>query len=73
MSDDPRVLFGRRLAQLRRKKGWSQEAVALESDLDRSFVGSVERGHRNISLANICKLAKTLGVPPEEMMKFSDE
>ncbi len=73
MPDDPRVLFGRRLAQLRRDKGWSQEILAFESGLARSYVGGIERGQRNLSLLNICKLAKTLGLAPEEMMKFSDE
>lgn len=73
MPDDPRVLFGRRLAQLRRAKGWSQEILAFESGLARSYVGGIERGQRNLSLVNICKLAKTLGVAPKEMMDFPDE
>lgn len=71
MSDDPRVLFGRRLAELRRAKGWSQEKLALESGLARSYLGGVERGQRNIALVNICKLAETLGVSLPELMKFS--
>ncbi|MDD2914972.1 MAG: helix-turn-helix transcriptional regulator [Gallionella sp.] len=71
MSDDPRVLFGHRLAELRRAKGWSQEKLALESGLARSYLGGVERGQRNIALVNICKLAETLGVSPSELMKFS--
>ncbi len=70
MSDDPRVLFGRRLAELRRAKSWSQEKLALESGLARSYLGGVERGQRNIALLNICKLADTLGVPPAELMAF---
>lgn len=71
MSDDPRVLFGRRLAELRRAKGWSQEKLALESGLARSYLGGVERGQRNIALVNICKLAETLEVTPAELMKIS--
>ena len=70
MSDDPKVPFGRRLAELRRAKGWSQETLALESGLARSYLGGVERGQRNIALVNICKLAETLGVRPSELMKF---
>lgn len=70
MSDDPRVLFGRRLAELRRAKGWSQEKLALESGLARSYLGGVERGQRNIALVNICKLAETLEVPPAELMNI---
>lgn len=70
MSDDPRVLFGRRLAELRRAKGWSQEKLALESGLARSYLGGVERGQRNIALVNICKLAETLEVTPAELMNI---
>lgn len=67
---DPRVLFGRHLAKLRKDKGWSQEKLALESGLARSYLGGVERGQRNIALVNICKLAETLELPPAELMKF---
>ena len=71
MHDDPRMLFGRRLAELRRSKGWSQEKLALESGLARSYLGGVERGQRNIALLNICKLAVTLEVSQAELMTFS--
>lgn len=71
MSDDPRVLFGRRLAELRRAKGWSQEKLALESGLARSYLGGVERGQRNIALVNICRLAETLGIEAAVLMTFS--
>ena len=65
-----RVLFGRRLRHLRKAKGWSQETLALESDIARSYVGAVERGQRNIALLNICRLAETLGVSPAKLMTF---
>jgi len=71
MQGDPRKLFGKRLAQIRKAKGWSQEKLALESGLARSYVGGVERGQRNIALVNICRLAETLGVRPSELMEFS--
>lgn len=67
---DPRVLFGRRLAQVRKQKGWSQEKLALESGIARSYLGGVERGQRNIALINICKLAETLDVPVGELFVF---
>ncbi|OIQ97605.1 HTH-type transcriptional regulator SinR [mine drainage metagenome] len=70
MSDDPRILFGRRLAELRRAKGWSQEKLALESGLARSYLGGVERGQRNIALVNICKLAGTLEIPVPVLMEL---
>jgi len=62
--------FGKRLSALRKEKGWSQETLALESSLARSYVGGVERGQRNISLVNICKLAESLGVAPSALLEF---
>ena len=67
---DPRIPFGKYLAQVRRSRGWSQEKLALESGLARSYLGGVERGQRNIALVNICKLASALGVPPSALMEF---
>jgi transcriptional regulator with XRE-family HTH domain len=69
-SDDPCLLFGRRLAALRKAKGWSQERLALESGVARSYLGGVERGQRNIALVNICRLAETLGLPPAALFEF---
>jgi transcriptional regulator with XRE-family HTH domain len=68
---DPRKLFGSRLAKLRKERGWSQEQLALESGIARSYLGGVERGQRNIALLNICKLADTLEIKPSELMKFN--
>jgi len=67
---DPRKLLGSRLAKLRKERGWSQEQLALESGIARSYLGGIERGQRNIALLNICKLADTLGIEPSELMKF---
>lgn len=64
-----KVLFGRRIRELRKARGWSQEEFALHVDMDRSYVGSVERGERNISLENICLIAETLEVPPSELFE----
>lgn len=69
-SNDPRVLFGKRVAYLRKQIGWSQEKLALESGIARSYLGGVERGQRNIALINICKLAEALSMPPMELMQF---
>jgi len=65
---DPRVAFGRQLAVLRKQAGLSQEALALESGLARSYLGGVERGQRNIALLNICRLAKALAVRPSLLL-----
>jgi len=68
--EDPRIRFGKQLAACRKARGWSQEKLALESGIARSYLGGVERGKRNIALLNICRLADTLGIPPTELMAF---
>lgn len=50
------------LVRMRRGLGWSQEDLALEAGLHRTFVAHVERGARNIALDNVEKLARALGV-----------
>jgi transcriptional regulator with XRE-family HTH domain len=54
--------FGERVKQLRLQKRLSQEELAHLANLDRSYVGGVERGIRNISLLNISKIAIALGI-----------
>ena len=58
--------FGARLRHVRRKNGLSQEALALACGLDRTYIGGVERGERNISLVNIHRIARALGVSAKE-------
>lgn len=59
--------FGERVRALRKTNGISQEALALACDLDRTYIGGVERGERNISLINIYKIANALGVMPGDL------
>jgi len=61
--------FGERLRSIRRSKGLSQETLALTCELDRTYIGSVERGERNISLVSIYKIADALGVSPREFLE----
>ncbi len=49
---------------LRVEKGWSQERLALECDLDRTYVSAIERSRWNVSLSNIERIATALGVAP---------
>lgn len=59
--------FGRRVRWFRKRQGLSQETLALACGLDRTYIGSVERGERNLSLINIYKIADALGVSAGEL------
>jgi len=63
-----RVAFGLRLRELRLERGLSQEALAHTADLHRTYVGSVERGERNISIDNIYALADALDVQAAQLI-----
>ena len=56
------------LIRLRAERGWSQEALALEAGLHRTFVAHVERQVRNISLDNVERLAKVFGLEAYELL-----
>jgi transcriptional regulator with XRE-family HTH domain len=66
---DARKVFASRLRQIRQLKGLSQEELADMSGLHRTYVGSVERSERNISIDNIERLAKALEVDIVELLK----
>lgn len=62
--------IGARIKQLRLRVGLSQEKLSFESGLDRTYVGSVERGERNISLINLNKIALALNISISELLKI---
>ncbi len=70
---DIRKQVGINLRRLRREKGWSQEDMAFESGLHRTYVSGIERGVRNPTLLILEKLAKTLGVAPAELVVRSSK
>ena len=65
--DEVKRQFGARLRQLREAKNLSQEALALESGLDRSYLGKIERGESNVALINIHRIADALRVGAGEL------
>lgn len=73
MLSDARKVFAFRLRQIRQLKGLSQEELADMAGLHRTYVGSVERSERNISIDNIERLAKALEVDIIELLKEDPE
>ena len=63
------VQFGARVRALRQSTGLSQEAFAAQCGLDRTYISGIERGVRNVSLANIKILAEALDITLSELMQ----
>jgi transcriptional regulator with XRE-family HTH domain len=62
MRQDVRKRFGARLRRLRVERGWTQEQFAERLGIDRSYIGQVERGTRNISIVNLELIADGFGM-----------
>ncbi|WDE02548.1 helix-turn-helix domain-containing protein [Thalassomonas actiniarum] len=62
------VRFGAKLRQIRNEKDISQEALADKAGLTRSYIGRIDRGRINVSLATLYKLAEALEISPKELL-----
>lgn len=60
--------FGDKLRELRKRKGLSQEGLAFKCGLHRTYISDIERGSRNVSLKNIERIAKALGMKPQDLL-----
>jgi len=67
--EDIRVRFGKAVRHQRNRKGLSQEAFADLCELDRTYIGGIERGERNVALVNIEKIASALGLRLSELFR----
>lgn len=68
--------IGLRIKELRIELGYSQQELSYRSNIDRTYITQVENGKRNISIINIEKVAKALGVSMKELFnneKFNDD
>ena len=63
---------GNNIRKFRNKVGLSQEKLAFASNLDRTYIGSIERGERNISIINLTKIADALNIDAYEILKFEE-
>ncbi len=64
-----RVRLGKRIRQLRKEIGLSQEKLGFRSGLHRTYIGAIERAEQNVSIDNIHKIAKALKIPPKELLE----
>jgi transcriptional regulator with XRE-family HTH domain len=62
--------FGEHIRTLREQKGLSLQDVSYNCDLDKSWIGKIERGERTVTLNTIIELAKGLEVSPSKLMDF---
>jgi transcriptional regulator with XRE-family HTH domain len=65
---DIREILGTKIRKVRQKKKMSQEGLAFESGLHRTYISDIERGSRNVSIKNIEKIAKALEISLKELM-----
>ena len=52
--------LGKRIREKRKALGWTQEDLATEADIDRSYIGGVERGERNVTFTMLCQICAAL-------------
>jgi transcriptional regulator with XRE-family HTH domain len=62
-----RQIFAARVRDERKRQGFSQEMLAEKSGLHRTYIGSVERGERNVSIDNVERIAKALNIKVSEL------
>ena len=68
-----RELFGEKVRALRKAKGFTQEQLGEKAELHYTYIGAIERAECNLSMDNIEKVAKGLGVEPVELFSFSSK
>ena len=69
---DIRKKFGKRIKELRQSKNLSQEALAHLAELDRTYIPSIEKGERNVSIEVVQKLSVAFGIKISELLKGLD-
>ncbi len=70
MKTPTNIAFGRRVAELRRAAGYSQEEFAFKCNVDRTYIGTIERGEKSPTLNTIDKIAVALGITKSELFNY---
>ena len=66
---DIQKMLGKKIADLRKKRGFSQESFADECQFHRSYMGALERGEKNVTIAMLVRVAKALKISLSELFK----
>ena len=67
-TDEHMIAFGKRVREVRRNKGISQEKLAELAGIDRSYMGNIERGEKNITLKKVYEICEALGVDINDLV-----
>ena len=70
MKTELNVAFGKRVAELRKQAGYSQEQFAFKCEVDRTYIGTIERGEKSPTLNTIEKIANALGISKSELFNY---
>lgn len=70
MKTKENIAFGQRVAELRKKAGYSQEQFAYKCDVDRTYIGIIERGEKSPTLNTISKIAAALAISKSELFNY---
>ena len=70
MKTDVNIAFGKRVAELRKAAGYSQEQFAYKCNVDRTYIGTIERGEKSPTLNTIDKIAKALGITIKDLFNY---
>lgn len=65
------ILFGQMIKTIRSQRNISQEELAFECGLHRTYIGQIERAEKNISIKNVEKIARALGMDVKDLFDFS--
>lgn len=68
MSDARLLSLGAKIREIRKEKGLSQEALADLAGLDRSYMGHIERGEKNVTLTKIYQVSDALDISPKDLL-----